>query len=141
MTVFVNPSLQAIRDLLQQAHHVAVIGLSPRPERPSHRVARALQGFGYHVIPVRPATDEVLGEPAYASLDQVPDPVDVADVFRAPEHVPAIVDQCIDRGVGVLWLQEGVVNTEAAQRAQRHGMTVVMDRCMLKDYRRLIDSG
>lgn len=135
---FGNPSLDEIRTLLQQAHTVAVIGLSPKADRPSHRVASALQRFGYRIIPVRPAVSEVLGERAYPTLREVPDAIDIVDVFRAPQHVDAIVDACIERGVPALWLQDGVVNEAAALRAQRAGILVVMDRCMYRDYLHLL---
>jgi predicted CoA-binding protein len=135
---FANPDDGRIREILSQAHHIAVVGLSPKPDRPSHRVAKRLQDFGYQVIPVRPALQEVLGEHAYARLEEVPDPVDIVDVFRAPEHVDAIVDVCIQRRFPVLWLQEGVINEAAARRAQEAGITVVMDRCTLKEHLRLL---
>ena len=99
----------------------------------SHRVARGMQGFGYRVVPVRPAVSEVLGEKAYPNLSAVPVPVDLVDVFRAPEHVDPIVDECIRLGVKRLWLQDGVVNESAAQRAVAAGITVVMDRCIWRD--------
>lgn len=134
---FANPDDGRIREILSHAHHIAVVGLSPKPDRPSHRVARRLKEFGYHVIPVRPALQEVLGERAYGQLEEVPDPVDIVDVFRAPEHVDAIVDVCIRRRFPVLWLQEGVVNEAAAQRARDAGIIVVMDRCTLKEHLRL----
>jgi hypothetical protein len=132
---FQNPSTEEIRALLDRIETVAVVGLSPKPDRPSYRVASALQGFGYRIVPVRPATDEVLGEKAYSSLAEVPGDIDLVDVFRAPEHVDPIVDACIERGVPAIWLQEGVVNEAAAERAREAGMFVVMDRCMYKDYK------
>ncbi|GAB1232182.1 CoA-binding protein [Ferrigenium sp. UT5] len=134
---FTNPSPDDICKLLRESHTVAVIGLSPNPARPSFQVARALQQFGHRIIPVRPLVREVLGEPAYADLESVPFPVDIVDVFRAAEHVPAIVDSCIRLGIRKLWLQDSVVHEEAALRAQQAGITVVMDRCMLRDHRQL----
>ncbi len=113
---------------------IAVVGLSPRPQRPSHRVASALQRYGYKIIPVRPAVSEVLGERAYASLRELPMKPDLVDVFRAPEYVSAIVDDCIALGIPALWLQEGVVDEAAALRAQAAGIEVVMNRCMYRDY-------
>lgn len=135
---FRNPSAEQVRALLQRSRRIAVVGLSPNPNRPSHGVARALQSFGYQIIPVRPAVDEVLGERAYPDLQSVPGPVDLVDVFRAPEHVGAIVEDCIAMHAPALWLQEGVVNESAAECAHRAGIMVVMDRCIYKDYRALM---
>jgi len=137
-TGFNNPSLEQIKNLLQQIKHIAVVGLSPKTKRPSHQVAKAMQGYGYHIIPVRPAVDEVLGEKAYASLDEVPAPIDLVDVFRAPEHIAPVIDACIARGVQAVWLQDGVVNEAEARRAQDAGMLVIMDRCIYRDYIQLI---
>src|SRR5690606_38502535 len=108
--------------------------LSPQPARPSHAVAAAMQGFGYRIVPVRPGVAAVLGETAYPDLRQVPQPIDLVNVFRAPEHVGPIVDACIERRVPALWLQEGVVNPAAARRAREAGICVVMDRCIYRDY-------
>lgn len=137
---FVNPGTEEICKLLRDVHTIAVVGLSPNMARPSFGVARALQGFGYRIFPVRPLLSEVLGEKAYADLESLPELPDIVDVFRAPQHVPAIVDSCIKLGIKCLWLQEGVVHEEAALRAQQAGMTVVMDRCMFKDFTRLCGS-
>jgi predicted CoA-binding protein len=134
---FQNPDDDVLRRIFRTTTNIAVVGLSPRPNRPSHGVARALQRFGYHIIPVRPAIKEVLGEPAYASLEEVPLTIDLVNVFRAPAHVDEIVDSCIALGISVLWLQDGVINEAAAQRASDAGITVVMDRCTYRDYVRL----
>ena len=131
---FQNPPEAEIRTLLLRVRTIAVVGLSPRPVRPSHRVGKALQRFGYRVVPVRPAVDAVLGERAYASLRELPAKPDLVDVFRAPEHVAAIVDECIALGLPVLWLQEGVIDETAAARARAAGLFVVMDRCVFRDY-------
>lgn len=131
---FANPSPEEIRTLLERVRTIAVVGLSPKPDRPSHSVARALKHFGYRIVPVRPAVDEVLGEKAYAHLTDIPFAVDLVDVFRAPEHVPAIVEAAIAIGAKAIWLQEGVVHEAAAQRARAAGLAVVMDRCIYKDY-------
>lgn len=130
---FSNPSPEQIRALLHSVKHVAVLGLSPNAARPSYRVARGLQSKGYHIIPVRPLVDEVLGERAYPDLESLPQRPDIVDVFRASEHVPAIVDSCIALGIRKLWLQEGVIDEAAALRAQQAGITVVMNRCMWRD--------
>ncbi len=134
MAQFHNPSENEIKALLERVRTIAVVGLSPRADRPSYRVASNLQSFGYRIIPVRPAVEQVLGEKAYASLREVPEKVDMVDVFRAPEHVDEIVDDCIALGIKALWLQDGVVNEPAALRAQAAGIAVVMDRCAYRDY-------
>jgi predicted CoA-binding protein len=130
---FANPDTEHIRQLLNSVHSIAVVGLSPNPARPSFRVAQALQGFGYRIIPVRPMVSEVLGEKAYSDLESLPDLPDIVDVFRSAEYVPAIVESCIKLGIKNLWLQEGVTNEEAALRAQKAGINVVMNRCMGRD--------
>ncbi len=135
---FENPSEDEIRILLKNMKTVAVVGFSPRPQRASHNLSRQMQRFGLRIIPVRPGLAEGLGEKAYPDLLSVPDPVDVVDVFRAPEHVPAIVDECIARGIRAIWLQDGVIHEEAAERAKAAGMTVVMDRCLMRDYTTLV---
>jgi predicted CoA-binding protein len=134
---FENPGDAALRELLQSVRTIAVVGLSPQPARPSFRVAQAMQRYGFRIVPVRPLVDQVLGEKAYASLADIPFPVDLVDVFRAAEHVPAIVDQCLALHLPAIWIQEGIVHDAAAREAQAGGMTVVMDRCLLKDYVRL----
>lgn len=134
---FTNPSPEDICKLLREVHSVAVVGLSPNPGRPSFGVARALQSFGYRIFPVRPLVTEVLGEKAYPDLESLPEMPDVVEVFRASEHVPAIVDSCIKLGIRNLWLQDGVVHEEAALCAQQAGITVVMNRCMLRDHNQL----
>ena len=132
--MFINPSPEILRALLKKTRNIAVVGLSPKPGRPSYAVARAMQGFGYRILPVRPATAEVLGEKAYARLAEVPGKIDLVDVFRAAAHLDAIVDECLALGIPAIWIQEGIVNAAAAQRALDGGMTVVMDRCIYKDY-------
>ena len=119
--------------MLRSIRTIAVVGLSSNPSRPSFRVARAMQGYGYRVVPVRPLVLEVLGETAYPDLESLSFKVDMVDVFRAAEHVPAIVESCIALGIPRLWLQEGVIHEEAAQRARAAGITVVMDRCIWRD--------
>ena len=136
--MFENPSPQAIGALLRRAHTVAVVGLSPNENRPSHRVARAMQGFGWRIVPVRPAVTEVLGETAYASLDDIPEAlrrdIDLVDVFLAPERVGPVVDRAIALGLPAIWLQDGVIDEAAAQRAKDAGLTVVMNRCVWRDW-------
>ncbi|MBT9498721.1 MULTISPECIES: CoA-binding protein [Zoogloea] len=136
--MFTNPTPDQIRSLLQEVKRIAVVGLSPRPERPSYRVSRAMQGFGYRIVPVRPAVSEVLGEKAYATLSDIPEKVDMVDVFRAGDQIDPIIDECIALGIPRLWLQDGVINEAAAERARAAGITVVMDRCVWRDYMDLL---
>jgi len=131
---FQNPAPDEIKALLTRVKTIAVVGLSPKPNRPSFIVARALQGFGYRTIPVRPAVNQVLGEQAYPSLSDVPEPIDLVDAFRAAEHLDELVDECIRLKLPALWIQEGIVNLPAAERARAAGLLVVMDRCIYKDY-------
>lgn len=131
---FQNPAQDEIKALLIRVKNIAVVGLSPKPNRPSFVVARAMQGFGYHIIPVRPAVNEVLGEKAYPDLATVPDRIDLVDAFRATEHLDELVDECIRLKLPALWIQEGIVNLAAAERARVAGLFVVMDRCIYKDY-------
>lgn len=134
---FDNPDAETIRDLLARARTIAVVGYSPNPSRPSHQIAKVMRERGYRVIVVRPGIDSALGEPAYARLEDIAEPIDIVDVFRSPEHVPAIVDSCIEHPPQCLWLQDGVVHLQAAARARSHGIMVVMDRCVSRDYRML----
>jgi predicted CoA-binding protein len=135
---FENPDDEALRGLLKSVRTLAVVGLSPQPARPSYRVAQAMQRHGFRIVPVRPLVDEVLGEKAYPSLADIPFQVDLVDVFRAAEHVPAIVEQCLALHLPAIWIQEGIVAEAAAHEAQAGGMAVVMDRCLLKEYVRLM---
>jgi uncharacterized protein len=135
--MFENPSDEDRRALLKRVKTIAVVGLSPNPARPSHGVARAMQHFGYSIIPIHPTATEVLGAKAYRRLSEVPVPIDLVDVFRRAEFVGPIVDDCLALGLKVIWIQEGIVNETAAQRARRGGMTVIMDRCIYRDYRQL----
>jgi predicted CoA-binding protein len=136
--MFANPPEAEIAALLRRASIIAVVGLSPDPTRPSHGVARALQRFGYRIIPVTPVAETILGELAVPSLAQLPEvlasdeQVDIVDVFRRPQHVPGIVAECIRLKLPVLWLQEGVVDEAAATRARAAGIFTVMDRCLFK---------
>ena len=132
---FENPRPGEIRALLKRVKTIAVVGLSPNPDRPSYGVSRALQGFGYRVIPVHPAAREILGEKAYPRLADIPDAIDLVDVFRRPEHIDGVVDECLALGLKILWIQDNIVNEPAALRAQAGGMSVIMDRCIYRDYR------
>ena len=131
---FENPPAGEIQALLKRVKTIAVVGLSPNPERPSYGVSKAMQGFGYTIIPVHPAAREILGAKVYPRLSDVPVPIDLVDVFRRPEHIGEIVDECLKLGLKVLWIQDDIVNIPAAERARSGGMTVVMDRCIYRDY-------
>jgi uncharacterized protein len=125
-------------EMLREGKTIAVVGLSSKRLRPSHGVSAYMQEHGYRIIPVNPAETEVLGEKAYATLGEVPAPVDIVNVFRQPEFVPEIVDEALRLGVKYLWLQEDVVHEAAAAKARAAGVKVVMDRCILKEHRRLM---
>ncbi|MFN2572745.1 MAG: CoA-binding protein [Gemmatimonadales bacterium] len=134
-----TPSEDELRALLQQARTIAVVGLSPKPIRPSHSVSRYLQQAGYRVIPVNPGHDEILGERSYPTLtDAAHDhAIDIVDVFRRSEHVGAIVDEAIATRPQLIWLQLGVEDQAAAQRADAAGIPIVMDRCLAIEHRHL----
>lgn len=124
-----------IHELLSQAKTIAVVGLSDSPMRPSHGVSAYMQAQGYRIIPVNPQIAEALGEKSYASLLEVPEKIDLVDVFRRPEFADEIVEQAIQLKIPAIWLQEDVINERAAERARKAGMFVVMDRCILKEHR------
>jgi len=123
--------------ILKTYHTVAVVGLSPKSDRPSFKVASYLKEQGYRVIPVNPQAKEILGETCYPDLASIPQPVEVVDIFRSSEQVPAIVAEAIKVGAKAVWMQEGVINEEAAARAKEAGLLVVMDKCMRKEYLKL----
>jgi predicted CoA-binding protein len=125
------------KEILNTYRTVAVVGLSPRPERASHKVAAYLQEQGYKVLPVNPQAKEILGETCYPDLASVPGPIDVVDVFRESAEAAAIAEEAIKAGAKVLWMQEGVINEEAAERAREAGLLVVMDKCMRKEHMKL----
>jgi predicted CoA-binding protein len=129
--------MKPIREALRSARTIAVVGLSGKRFRPSYGVAEYMQKAGYRIVPVNPHESQVLGEQCYPDLDSVPGPVDIVDIFRRSEFVPEIVEAAIRKGAKVVWMQEGVVHEDAARRAEAAGLTVVMDRCILKDHRRL----
>ena len=124
-----------IYELLSRAKTIAVVGLSDSPLRPSHGVSAYLQAQGYRIIPVNPQIAEALGEKSYPSLVDIPEKIDVVDVFRRPEFVDEIVEQAIQLKIPAMWLQEGVINERAAEKARKAGMFVVMDHCILKEHR------
>ena len=127
---FSNPSIEKIKEILEKSKTIAVVGLSHRQDRPSNRVARFLQGRGYRVIPVNPGRKEILGEISYPDLTAIPERIDIVDVFRKSETVPAIAKAAIGVGAGILWLQEGVRHDEAANEARNAGLTVLQDICI-----------
>jgi predicted CoA-binding protein len=129
--------MPSIPELLRSARTIAVVGLSGNRKRPSYGVSEYLQRAGYRIIPVNPQETEVLGERAYPSLEAVPEHIDIVDVFRRSEFVPEIVEAAIRVGAGAVWMQEGVADDAAAQKARAAGLTVVMDRCILKEHRKL----
>lgn len=124
-----------IYELLSRIKTIAVVGLSSSPLRPSHGVSAYMQLHGYRIIPVNPQITEALGENSYPSLLDVPDNIDLVDVFRRPEYVDEIVEQAIQLNLPAIWMQEGVINERAAEKARKAGMFVVMDRCVLKEHR------
>ena len=140
MAMTENPPDSEIRRLLQQYRRVAVVGLSDRPDRPSHGVAAYLQRAGYEITPVNPTIAGTLGVAAVPSLDEVSPPLEIVDVFRRPEDVPPVAEGAVRAGARVLWLQEGIVNEAAAATARAAGLVVVQDRCILKEHRRLLGS-
>jgi predicted CoA-binding protein len=125
-----NPSDDELRQLLMSANTIAMVGASSDPEKASHGIMRKLQHVGYRVIPVNPKESEVLGERAYASLEEVPEKIDIVDVFRRSEDTPPIADQAVKVGARALWLQSGISSEEAAARAKAGGLTVVMNACI-----------
>ncbi len=129
---------EVIRSILTDSRVVAVVGASPKPYRDSHSIALFLEGRGYTVYRVNPAYDTIDGKPCYKDLSAVPEPIDIVDVFRRPEAVPAIVDEALAVGAKVLWLQFGVVHEDAAAAAEAGGLKVVMDHCIAVDHRRLV---
>ena len=130
-------TMKPIAEILKTARTIAVVGLSAKRYRPSYGVAEYLQKAGYRIIPVNPQESELLGERCYPDLEAIPEPVDIVDIFRRSEFVPEIVEAAIRKGAKVIWMQEGVVHEDAARRAEAAGLHVVMDRCILKDHRRL----
>jgi uncharacterized protein len=136
-----NPDLREIRDILQRSGRVAVVGLSDRPYRTSHRIAGALQSYGFKILPVNPnLRGPVLGEVPYESVLDIPAAVDIVDVFRRSGKVMPVAEDAVASGAKVLWMQSGVINEEAAAYAEENGLTVVMDRCIMVDYATLVGS-
>ena len=134
-----NPGTEEIRALLESSRTVAVVGLSDRPYRTSHSIAGTLQGFGFRIFPVNPELEgPVLGEEPYGLVEEIPEPIDIVDVFRRSEKVMPTARDAVAAGAKALWMQSGVVNEEAASYARENGLTVVMDRCIMVDYASLV---
>lgn len=131
------PPTELIKEIFEKSKVIAVVGLSDKRERYSNKVGKFLKARGYKVIPVNPNYKLVLGEKSYPSLKDIPEDVDIVDIFRKPEAVDEIVDDAIKKGVNVVWMQEGVINYKAAQKAKEAGLSVVMDRCTYKEYVRI----
>jgi predicted CoA-binding protein len=127
-----------IRAILKSAKTIAVVGISPKEDRPSHWIAKYLVKQGYTVVGVRPGTDSLFGVPCYPSLKEIPESVDIVDVFRAPEHVPPIVDEAIEIKAKIVWLQEGISHPEAEAKALKAGLKVVSNRCIYKEHSTLV---
>lgn len=133
--MFENPDMQACCALLKRVKNIAVVGLSPNPSRPSFGVSMAMKRYGFNIIPVHPVATEILGEKVYQTLADVPQPIDLVNVFRSAEFIDGVVDECIAIKAPALWIQDGIVNEPAAERARAAGMLVIMDRCIYRDYR------
>ena len=129
---------QDIKQLLKTAKTIAVVGLSPDPERPSYEVASYLQSKGYKIMPVRPGIEKILGEKAYASLTEIPEPVDIVDIFRKTEFIPEVVDEAIRIKTKAVWMQLGLSHSEAAQKAVSAGLSAIENRCILIEHKRLL---
>jgi len=130
-----QPQSDPIADLLRHSKTIAVVGLSSNPMRPSHGVSAYMQSHGYRIIPVNPNVDECLGEKSYPSLLDVPEKIDIVDIFRRSEFVEEVVDQAMQLKVPAIWMQEDVIHERAAEKARKAGVFVVMDRCILKEHR------
>jgi len=130
-----NATSEEVKKILEESKVVAVVGLSEKPDRDSHRVAKYLQEQGYSVIPVNPNAEEILGEKSYPSLKEIPGDVDVVDIFRKVDAIPGIVDEAIEKGAKTVWMQEGLAHNESADRAREKGLNVVMSKCIMKEHR------
>jgi predicted CoA-binding protein len=132
-----NATTAEIAQILKTAKTIAVVGLSPKPDRPSHGVSAYMQAQGYKIIPVNPSHAEILGEKAYKSLLDIPEPIDIVDIFRDPSAVPEIVDQAIQKKAKAIWMQEGIVHNAAAEKARAAGLKVVMNKCIYKEHHKV----
>jgi predicted CoA-binding protein len=135
---FINDQAAEIRYILQNTTTIAVVGLSPKPSRPSNQVAQYLKNNGYTIIPVNPGQDTLLGLPCYPNLQAIPGPVDMVDIFRRSEFVLSVVEEAIAIKAKVIWMQSGIINEEAAELAEEAGLAVIMDRCTMVDHMDLL---
>jgi predicted CoA-binding protein len=132
-----NPPSEEIKGILRKCKTIAVVGISPKESRDSNRVARYLMRQGYEIVPVNPGQRKILEKPCFRTLSDIPFPIDMADLFLNPKRVPVVVDQAIDMGVQIIWMQEGVVHNKAAQKARKRGIEVVMNKCIMKEHMRI----
>lgn len=132
-----NPPSEDIKDILRKCRTIAIVGISPKESRDSNRVAQYLMKQGYEIVPVNPGQREILGKSCFKKLSDIPFPIDMADLFLNPKRVPTVVDQAIDMGIQVIWMQEGVVHNEAAQKARENGAEVVMNKCIKKEHMKI----
>ena len=132
-----NPPLDETKDILERSKKIAIVGLSPKEERDSNKVAKYLMENGYEIVPVNPGQKEILGLKCYKSLEEIPYSVDVASLFLNPTRVPPVVDQAIRKRIGTIWMQLGIIHNEAAKKAREAGITVVMDRCMKQEHEKM----
>jgi len=135
-----NPPPQEIQNILRNVKKIAVVGLSPKEDRDSNKVARYLMAQGYEVIPVNPGQREILGRTCYKSLKDIPFPVDMADLFLNPKRVAPVVDQAIDKGIPVIWMQLGIVHNEAAKKARQAGIKVIMNKCVKMEHQAMVSA-
>jgi len=138
---YTHPSRDQLRELLERSNTIAVVGLSDKPDRTSYMVSEAMQAKGYRIIPVNPNAETILGEKSYASLRDIPEPVDIVNVFRRSEHTPPVAEEAVAIGAKALWLQLGIANEEAGDIAERGGLFVVMDRCIKVEDSILLPAG
>jgi len=141
MTPFSNPDEAAIRVLLEKTKRIVIVGLSPKPHRDSHRIAAYLQGQGYEIVPVYPREEEILGQEVYRRVQDVPGPIDLVDVFRRSENLPAVFDDVLASRAAAVWTQLGCVDADGAHLVRDAGLTVVMNRCVMVDHARLLGRG
>jgi len=133
-----NPPSEEVQAILKEHKTIAVVGLSPKPERDSHKVARYLREQGYDIIPVNPGQKQILGSRSYPNLKAIPSPVDIVDIFRRPEAIPPIVDDAIEIGAKVVWMQLGIANNQAAEKAREAGLQVVMSKCIKVEHMNMV---